>query len=357
MIEIIRATTNGRVTRESFPQFLSGNQESPILSTDLTLPTSVSVIIPSYNAEKWICDSLASVGAQNIPGLETIVVDDGSTDRSADLVRREFPQVELIRTTNGGHARARNIGFAASHGEFIQFLDADDLLPPNKISLQIERLEQSGADIAYCNWQHLVRQPDGSFVKGIVNRRQIEGDADTALLGNIWFPNHAYLFRREIVERVGGFNESLRILPDVRFALGCALLGARFISCSDVTVPYRIHSASQNSRSDPRTFTRECFKNAAEVEQWWRAHGGVDASRHGALLAVYSQVARASFGRDPEYFELAYQALERLQPGYIPSEPRHLALAARVLGYRRAEAAAVYYRRAKRLVRRGAASG
>jgi hypothetical protein len=76
-----------------------------------------------------------------------------------------------------------------------------------------------------------------------------------------------------------------------------------------------------------------------------------------ALVQTYGFVARSSFGKDAPTFETAYVALERLEPGYVPASPRHLTLASRLLGYRRAEAAAVWYRRAKRAVRAGALLG
>jgi hypothetical protein len=81
-------------------------------------------------------------------------------------------------------------------------------------------------------------------------------------------------------------------------------------------------------------------------------HGGLSCARRAALVKVYGYAARASFERDPPTFEVAYRRLEALNPGYVPAAPRHLAAAARALGYRRAEALAVWYRRAKRLLRR-----
>src|ERR1017187_3296287 len=94
----------------------------------------VSVIIPMFNAERWIVETLASVEAQTYSRelIEIIVVDDGSADASAEIVGRHFPHVNLLRTPNGGASRARNVGTAVSRGVFLQYLDADDLLVHDK---------------------------------------------------------------------------------------------------------------------------------------------------------------------------------------------------------------------------------
>ena len=84
--------------------------------------------------------------------LQVIVVDDGSQDDSAEVVRRRFPAAELIVTPNGGPSVARNIGTARSRGNFIQYLDADDILAPGKLIQQVRCLEASHADVAYGPW-------------------------------------------------------------------------------------------------------------------------------------------------------------------------------------------------------------
>src|SRR5438105_429631 len=98
---------------------------------------AVSVVIPCHNASRWIRETLASVVAQNHDGLQIIVVDDGSTDDSAAIVDREFSDATLIRTPNRGASHARNTGTEAAFGDFIQYLDADDLLAPGKLAAQI----------------------------------------------------------------------------------------------------------------------------------------------------------------------------------------------------------------------------
>ena len=101
----------------------------------------VSVIIPAYNAERWLPETLASVAAQEWPDLEVIVVDDGSTDGTAAFVEQAYPQWTLHRSENRGVSHARNLGTQLANGEFVQYLDADDILQPGKLARQVALLQ------------------------------------------------------------------------------------------------------------------------------------------------------------------------------------------------------------------------
>jgi glycosyltransferase involved in cell wall biosynthesis len=230
----------------------------------------VTVIIPCYNASRWIRDALESVVAQGLDSLEVVVVDDGSTDGGADIVQREFEFARLVRTANQGASKARNLGTSLAGGEFIQYLDADDRLAPGKIRVQLDALKSTNADVAYGDWQRLV-QKGGAFEPGELVQRQMQREAELDLFGDFWCPPAAYLFRREIVDRIGGWNEGLPVIQDARFALDCALHGATFIHCSGVMAYYRVHDAESLSRRSAAAFHRDVYANAGEVEKWW--HG------------------------------------------------------------------------------------
>ena len=308
----------------------------------------VSVIIPCFNARPWICETIHSARVQ--PGdVEIIVVDDGSTDGSAQAVSCEFPSVQVVCTPNRGPGAARACGASIANGEFIQYLDADDLLAPGKLKAQIAALEETHADVAYGDWRKLLPGPDGAFDPGPVISRKIEGPAEIALFTDFWCPPAAYLFRREIVDKVS-WNLGLPVIQDARFVLDCALRGARFVYTPGIVAQYRVHQSGSVSSRDPIAFVRDCLRNSTEVEHWWMEHGGTTAERRKALLQTYGYVARASFEKDRPTFDAACAALERLQPDYVPESPRHLAVISRLAGYRRAESVALAYRKAKRLV-------
>lgn len=312
---------------------------------------TASIIIPCFNAAAWICDSLESARLQSISDLEVIVIDDGSTDGSADVVAREFPEARLVRTLNNGASKARNLGTSLATGEFIQYLDADDLLSPGKLAAQVKALAESGADIAYGDWQRFRVNEDGERLAGDLFARQMHRLPELELFGDFWCPPAAYLFRRRIVEKVGSWNERLPIIQDARFALDCALHGGAFVYSPGVMALYREHQTDSLSKRDPIGFVRDVYRNASEVEEWWRSHVGLNRDRIQALLDCYGYVARGSYEWDRETFEKAYADLMRLNPRYFPRSPRHLSLTSRMIGYRNAEAAALTYRRAKQLFR------
>ena len=114
----------------------------------------VSVIIPCYNAERWLSEAIDSCLAQSYQPVEVIVVDDGSTDDSLKIIKSYGDLITYRTGPNKGGNYARNLGFSLSKGSYIQFLDADDYLRPRKLEKQIQYLEETGADVVYGDWQH-----------------------------------------------------------------------------------------------------------------------------------------------------------------------------------------------------------
>jgi hypothetical protein len=129
----------------------------------------------------------------------------------------------------------------------------------------------------------------------------------------------------------------------------CALKGARFINCKGIMAYYRVHSSQSVSRKDPQTFNRECLKEVTEAEQWWKEHNALDENHRKVLVTAYGYVARTSFENDKILFKTAYQALQRLEPGYVPRGPIALNLLTRICGYQNAESLALLYRRIKNI--------
>ena len=304
----------------------------------------ISVIVPCYNAAAWISEALGSVVKQGLDSAEIIVIDDGSIDESAKIVERDFPYVRLIKTKNQGASRTRNLGTSESRGKFIQYLDADDLLAPGKLRAQLEILESSRADVAYGSWQVLINKPDGRCLQAGAHKRKMQ-HPEIELFTDFWYPPAVYLFRRSIVEKVGGWNEKLPVIQDARFALDCALRDGKFIYCEGIMAYYRVHSANSLSRRDSLAFTRDCLENAVEVESWWLGHGGINEERKAALLQVYDYIAWTSFKKDESTFTYAYSALNRLQPGFIPFRNKFLRLIYKRKGYRAAASLAFWYRK------------
>src|SRR5262245_42283737 len=137
-------------------------------------PGLVSVIIPCYNGQRFLAKTLESAFAQTYPHTEIIVVDDGSTDGSIELIEAYGDRVRAEFGLNRGGSAARNRGTALARGEFIRYLDADDLLMPNALEQRVAALLKTGGDVAYSDWETLVEVEPGQFGVGERVVRRIE---------------------------------------------------------------------------------------------------------------------------------------------------------------------------------------
>jgi glycosyltransferase involved in cell wall biosynthesis len=219
----------------------------------------MSVIIPAYNREHLIGETLHSLLMQTRPAEEIIVVDDGSTDDTAEVAektlenwkvenRKQKPEFKLIRQANEGPAAARNAGFRASRGEFIHFFDSDDLAASNKQAVQLAALESTGADIAISPWIQ-GRFADKRFAASnhVLQQNGLprEPDLIKALLSCWSFVPHSALFRRSIVEKAGGFPEDLFVGEDQFMFLACLLADAKVMHTPGTIEFYRLGDAGK----------------------------------------------------------------------------------------------------------------
>jgi glycosyltransferase involved in cell wall biosynthesis len=142
------------------------------------------------------------------------------------VIRSYSDRVKAEFGPNCGASAARNRGTALARGEFVQYLDADDLLFPDAIAQRVAALQASGADVAYSDWEKLVETDQGTFEVGERAERRIEdidSNPDIALL-NFWAPPAALTYRRTIVDKIGAWKEWLPIIQDARFFQDAALL-------------------------------------------------------------------------------------------------------------------------------------
>lgn len=309
----------------------------------------ISVIIPAYNAARWVAETVEAVVSQDVD-LEIILVDDGSDDGTEAHARAAAGALPLhvIRQSRRGVSAARNAGTAVATGAFIQYVDADDVLLPGTLALRVAALEASGADVAYTDWVHWERQPDGSFREGRTADGVLGDRPDLDLFTDMWWPPGALLYRRTLVDRILPWREDLPVIQDARFQLDAALAGGRFEHLPHVGLKYRVHGPESLSRRDPLAFTRDCATNAFDVARIYEARG-LDARERRALTSVFAQVARAYFRQDRDAFHTVVAELRRLDPHFVPERPRGLRLLSRVFGYERAEQLASLWRRGRHL--------
>ena len=209
----------------------------------------VSIVIPMYQAGDWIGETLRSVGHQTLPGLEVVVVDDGSTDDGGDIVRRMAAamslDLHLVQTPNAGVAAARNRGIDESRGEFIALLDADDLWHPMKLEHQVERLAASEAPLCTCGYEFLDDRTDRrtAVVAHVDGSNAI--DRWLALEGNGLALASTALVRRSALDDLRRFDPAFSVSADLEFALRIAEVGPIDV-VPEVLVRYRIHAGQMH---------------------------------------------------------------------------------------------------------------
>ena len=220
----------------------------------------VTVIVPCYNQAQYLPEALASIQAQTLKEWECIIINDGSPDNTAD-VAREWVKSDLrfryIEKPNGGLSSARNAGIKAARGEFLQFLDADDLLESDKLAWQIQVLNHNlHIGIVYSDVRYFPAHAPHE-------RRFSLFDPDEPWVEPAWLDPRPFfeklledntmavncpLLRRSVIDRVGLFDESLSALEDWHYWLHCAAAGVRFqfAPAPDTLAIVRVHGVSMS---------------------------------------------------------------------------------------------------------------
>lgn len=207
-----------------------------------------SIIVPAYNAADYVCQTIESVVCQTETDWELIVIDDGSTDPTAQVVK-EFNdhRIAVIRQENRGVSAARNAGFVQSRGEYVLFLDADDILFPDALHrLGKELDERSEAVLSFGTFTRFYSSPPlpAAAREPLRWRPKPSGEALASLLAGSTPLTGSVLARREAIARVGAFDPGLSIGEDWALYCDLATLGPmRYIGGRPV-LGYRVHSGS-----------------------------------------------------------------------------------------------------------------
>jgi glycosyltransferase involved in cell wall biosynthesis len=192
----------------------------------------VSVIIPTYNRVDTVCASIDSVLAQTYPNIEVIVVDDGSTDGTRDVLETYDDRIRVVTQVNAGPAIARNRGISIAKGDIVALLDSDDLWLPTKLERQVKLLEDAGPDVNCCLCNCTVLYANGkktsTFAIADTMPRYSSGiwlNPAEVLINRFVLFNQAVAIRREVLERVGYFDETLRFGEDYELPFRLAMEG------------------------------------------------------------------------------------------------------------------------------------
>jgi GT2 family glycosyltransferase len=276
----------------------------------------VSVIIPTYNYGNFLVDCVNSVFRQTEKHMEIIIVDDGSTDNTPDVVKSFKKRVTYVFQKNKGLSGARNTGLKYASGDFVQFLDSDDLLGIDAIAAKANFLRQNpGVSVAV--------SPNRLFSSLSANGKpKINGcwalhrrNFDIHLAYFNIAPPNAFLIRRTAVERVGYFDESLEACEDYDYWLRLAALGYVPHYCGEGTaVYYRQHPTSMS-----KNFRKQYYHDALlhpVVLKLLFSDGKIQVSQNhwlAFMAGVLTTLTRAELRREPildELVKLFFKALQ-----------------------------------------------
>ncbi len=192
---------------------------------------SISVIIPTYNSEKFILEALQSVYEQHVEFNEVICIDDASADATVSLIEHNFPEVLIYKNEkNSGPSFARNKGIKKATGTVIAFLDSDDTWPKNKISEQLQQLTAHPDLEIIGGLTNYFFMPDVQKPKGTT----IETPHFNAYLGS-------FLIKKSVFEKIGGFDEDIRLSEDQDWFLRAREAKIPIKIINKVVLNYRVH--------------------------------------------------------------------------------------------------------------------
>lgn len=223
----------------------------------------VSVIIPSYNHARYLRECVDSVLAQDHPSLEVIVVDDGSSDGSLEILRSYGSRIQLLQQSGGRQARARNLALGVARGEFIAFLDSDDRYRPGRISAAVAAF-QAHPQAALVWADHVLIDEQGAAL-GEVAWAPREPDFRRELISGNPICNATATVRRSVLDEIGGFDERVPRVCDGAAWYQIAARSHAFVHLPQQVLDYRQHGGNDSARFAPMTHDRDTALLAAAM--------------------------------------------------------------------------------------------
>ncbi|MGQ9503351.1 MAG: glycosyltransferase family 2 protein [Thermogutta sp.] len=270
----------------------------------------ISVVIPVFNGERFLAEAIRSALAQTLPPYEILVVDDGSTDESAELAESFGPPVRVLREENRGEAAARNCGIEAARGDWIAFLDCDDVWKPEKLALQAAFFA-NGTDCIHTNFFYF------GAIEGTVDVAQVPA-ATRYSLGYVAKRNpfriSSIVVRRDLDLRFPEWTQDGEDL--IYFLELCA--SCRIHLVADFVTGYRVHSKGQSARTDMLVRRFQALQRYVESSPHL-SPADKEAVVQGFLALMGEQAVLAKYRRNwPEYWAIRH-CLAQWQ-GPLPEE-------------------------------------
>jgi len=270
----------------------------------------ISVVIPAFNAEIFIQETIASVLDQTLSAHEVIVVDDGSTDGTREIVERFGARLAVLDGPGRGASAARNLGAARATGDWLAFADADDVWLPEKLAHQASMIRE-GVALIYCDRFNLGVKDGLPEIQSAI-QPLVDGDVFDSLLltGNV-ITTSGVLLRTDVFRALGGFDEDTRLIPAEDWDLWLRVAAEhRVAACREPLIRYRLHSQGMSRRmsqmmaarclvvsralSSPRGRRLSRSMRRRIWSETWRVNGW-DAARHHATGPAVAAYARSTW--------------------------------------------------------------
>lgn len=294
----------------------------------MTLP-QVSIIIPCFDAERTVGEAIRSALGQTYSNKEIIVVDDGSTDRSLDAIRAFGDRVRWETHPNRGGSAARNRGLALARGELIQFLDADDILFPHKLTQQVARCVEVEADVVFCD--RIEKRPhehEGS----LQTRPMRQGDDAVVYVLEGTLQTSAPIHRKECLLRVGGFREDLPCAQEFDLHLRLAAEGCTFHHMTEALYELRKRETSVSSSHERILDQYEAI--IRPVMDQLRAKGRLTDGRSVAFARLMANAGRLYIQMGArEKADLAFRTAQQIHhDGWLTAYSKPARILRRIVG-------------------------
>lgn len=282
----------------------------------------VSIIIPCYNSALYITETLDSLLSQTYTNWECIIVDDHSTDNSLEIIKQyieKYPdKIKLFTNPRKGACAARNFGFSISKGEYIQFLDSDDIISSEKIEKQLEALIGSPGKLAVCNtWQFHTNtnesyNTDADFL--------FSTDNPEDLLIRLWGGNgptnfiqtNAWLTPRRLIEENGPWDESLQKDQDGEFFARMSLNSKGIIHVPNIKNYYRKHISGKSISSQLNNEHLQSNLKACELKANYLFSRTQSTIAKRAIATQFKHVAIEAWPRNIDIYKIAIEKSKRL---------------------------------------------
>jgi|YelNatPaOPRAMG01_1025707.scaffolds.fasta_scaffold01739_14 glycosyltransferase involved in cell wall biosynthesis len=287
----------------------------------------VSILIPMHNVSKYIEETITSALNQTWQKKEIIIIDDGSTDESYEIAKSfESEILKVYKQEKKGAPSARNLAFEFSSGDYIQYLDADDLMAPNKIEAQIKMLAEYSFDediIAFCGW---IEFKDEDEIEKLRKRETIiNKDYEPAYkaLIDYWktffpsIPYHNYLTHRNKIKAVGKWREELTKNQDCEFFARVISSCKRMIYCDDTIVYYRdVFNSIKKADSEEKVYS-ELISNR-EIAKIILSHTKSKDAIYACSLQ-YTEYLESRYPLNKKFLKEAYNDMKKYGLNFITS--------------------------------------